>query len=82
MDSPRAFWPEWTSFLRRRGLDQIAAWFLEAGGPLNLVGAQILYMGQPMVSPEISQRLQALAQLLEEEEETHSFVAFLKGNHP
>jgi hypothetical protein len=34
--------------LRRLGLTDLAVWFLEAAGPLNVLGAQALYIGQKM----------------------------------
>jgi hypothetical protein len=65
--------------LRRQGLAELAAWTLEAVGPLNILGAQALYLGQPFVSLSASQGLRALALLLEQEDEARAFVAQLKG---
>jgi hypothetical protein len=79
MNSLRAHWPEWTEALRRRGLDGLAAWLLEAGGPINLIGAQLLYIGQPFVTSQANEDIRALANLLEEEDETRAFAALLKG---
>ena len=80
MDAQRAYWPIWIDTLHKQGLAELAAWVLEAAGPLNLLGAQILYIGQPFVSSPTSQSMHALANLLEKEEESGAFVAFLKGN--
>jgi demethoxyubiquinone hydroxylase (CLK1/Coq7/Cat5 family) len=66
--------------LRKQGLTELAAWFLEAAGPLNVLGAQVLYLGQPFVSNPVNDRLRALAHLLEEEDEARAFIAQLKGN--
>ena len=79
MDSSRAYWPIWTDFLRRQGLTELAAWFLEASGPLNVLGAQLLYLGQPFAPASANQGLRALADLLEQEEEARNFIALLKG---
>jgi hypothetical protein len=79
MDSSRAYWPIWTDFLRKQGLTELAAWFLEASGPLNLLGAQALYVGQPFAPASASQGLRALADLLEQEEEARTFIVLLKG---
>jgi hypothetical protein len=65
--------------LRRQGLAELAAWALEAAGPLNLLGAQMLYIGQPFVSTSTGQGLRALAHLLEQEDEARVFAALLKG---
>jgi hypothetical protein len=62
--------------LRRLKLDGFAAWFLEAGSPLTLLGAQAVYLSQPFIG---GKRLDSLAQLLEEEEESQAFVRYLRG---
>lgn len=79
MDSPRIYWSKWTESLRRLGLDGLAVWFLEAGGPVNILGAQLLYIGQPFVPAQASDGIRALANLLEQEDEARAFVALLKG---
>lgn len=79
MNSLRAQWPEWAEFLRRRGLDGFAAWLLEAGGPINVIGAQFLYIGQPFFASEADDSIRALANLLEKEDEAQAFRALLKG---
>ena len=79
MDSLRVYWPEWIDALRRRGLDGFAAWLLEAGGPINLLGAQLLYLGQPFVTLQASDGLRALARLLEEEDEARAFTERLRS---
>jgi hypothetical protein len=79
MDSPRAYWPAWTNSLRKQGLTELAAWLLEAAGPLNLLGAQALYLGQPLMPSSATDGLSALAHLLEEEDEARAFIAQLKG---
>jgi hypothetical protein len=79
MDSPRAYWPTWTSSLRKQGLTELAAWFLDAAGPFNVLAAQILYLGQPFLPSSTNDRMRALAYLLEQEDEARAFVAQLKG---
>ena len=79
MDSSRAFWPIWTDFLRKQGLTGLAAWLLEASGPLNILSAQLLYLGQPFAPTSANQGLRALANLLEQEDEAKAFIALLKG---
>ena len=78
MDALRTYWPEWTESLRRLGLDGFAAWLLEAGGPVNIIGAQLLYIGQPFVTPQTSNGISALANLLEQEDEARAFAALLR----
>jgi hypothetical protein len=79
MDSPRAYWPKWTESLQRLGLEGFAALLLEAGGPVNIVAAQLLYITQPFATPQASAGMGALANLLEQEDEAQAFAAILKG---
>ena len=72
----RADWSQWAESLRRFKLDGLASWLLEAGAPLTLLGAQALYVSQPFVA---GVKVKALAQMLEEEEETQAFARYLRG---
>jgi hypothetical protein len=79
MDAQQHIWRIWAQNLHRWGLEEIAAAFLEAAGPLNLILAQGFYLAQPMLAPfTSSEQLEALAGVLEDTEETHLFVAFLR----
>lgn len=73
---PRSEWSKWAEGLRRLKLDSLAAWFLEAGGPLTLLGAQAVYMSQPFIG---GKKLDSLAQMLEQDEETQAFARYLRG---
>ena len=68
-------WHDWSETLRRYKLNGLASWLLEAGSPLNVLGAQALYATQPFVGGE---QLEAIAQMLEDEEETKAFTQFLR----
>jgi hypothetical protein len=72
----RANWSQWADILRRFKMDGFAAWLLDAGAPLTVVGAQALYLGQPFVGGKI---IDALAHMLEQESETQAFVRYLRG---
>ena len=72
----RADWSHWAESLRRFKLDGLASWLLEAGAPLTLLGAQALVVSQPFL-PE--GKINALAQMLEEDDETQAFVRYLRG---
>jgi hypothetical protein len=69
-------WSQWAESLRRLKLDGFVAWFLEAGSPLTVLGAQALYISQPFFGGD---RTNALAHMLEEENETQAFVRYLRG---
>ncbi|HMV27983.1 MAG TPA: hypothetical protein PKJ84_03880 [Anaerolineales bacterium] len=77
MKSTREFWQRWAESLRRYQLHDLVASFLEAGSPLALLGAQAIYFGGGLVKND---QLTALAGLLEDENETRAFVAFLSHN--
>jgi hypothetical protein len=79
MESSRAYWPAWVDSLRKQGLADLAAWFLEMTGPLNILGAQVLYLSQPLFPSASADGLQALAHLLEQDDEAKAFGALLKG---
>ncbi len=72
---PRSEWSTWAESLRRFKLDGLAAWLLEAGGPLTILGAQAVYLGQPFLG---GKKLDSFARMLEEEEETHAFARYLR----
>ena len=73
---PRSEWSEWAESLRRFKLDGFAAWFLEAGGPFTILGAQAVYFSQPFVR---GGKLNSLARMLEEDEESQAFARYLRG---
>ena len=71
----RADWLKWAEALRRFKLDGLASWFLEAGSPLSVLGAQVLYASQPLLG---GKQINAIAHMLEDEQETQAFVYFLR----
>ncbi len=79
MQKDRSFWPEWAHILQQWGLSEVAAALLEAAGPLNVFFAQVVFAGQPLLGQVVSkERLDALAGLFEDQEETRSFAAFIR----
>ena len=75
----RSEWSEWAESLRRLKLDALAVWLLEAGGPLTVLGAQAVYLGQPFLG---GKKLDSLAHMLEEDEESQAFARYLRGELP
>lgn len=75
MQTPRAFWPAWAAGLQQWKLTAFAAWLLEAGSPLTLLGSQVLYFVQPFSG---SEQVNALARVLEEDDEVLAFANFLR----
>lgn len=79
MQKDRSYWPEWARFLQQWGLDDIVAAMLEAAGPVNLLLAQLVYAGQPILRKIVpGDSLDALTILIEDQGESRSFAAFLR----
>jgi hypothetical protein len=79
MNQNRHIWEEWSQNLQRWGLRQPAAALLEAAGPLTILGAQAVYLIQPLVGrPASEEALAALAGLLEEPDQTRAFAQYLR----
>lgn len=75
----QSIWKGWSNRLNELGLGKFAASFLEASGPLNLVAAQFVYIGKPILTGLTApENLNALATMLEDPEETSAFVAHLR----
>lgn len=76
-------WHEWANKLYRWNLSEVVASFLEALGPLAFFGAQVVYLGQPLLTTFIaSERTQILAELLENSDKRQDFIAFLRTHIP
>ena len=72
-------WQNWAETLNHWGIKDLIATFLEALGPLNLLGAQLVYLGQPFLAPFFSEGyLEVLAELLADPQETQAFIAVLR----
>ncbi len=79
MNEKSQIWQSWADFLHRWGVKEIVASLLEAGGLLNLLAAQAVYLGQPLLGTLIAPaQLNTLASMLESETETLSFVNYLR----
>lgn len=79
MNQDRHIWRVWASFLQRWGVSDGVADILEAAGQLSLLGAQAVYLGQPLLKHALPEdQLDALARLLEEPTQTQAFVRVLR----
>jgi hypothetical protein len=79
MEPNRHIWRYWAKNLQQWGLTKWVVALLEACGPLTLVGAQVIYLGQPLLSRSMSaEHLDDLAQLLEDSSKTHAFIDYLR----
>jgi len=72
-------WQRWSARLQRWRLSEFTATLLEATEPLHLVGAQLVYMGQPVLRGLVAdEALEALADVLEDDEQRSAFLASLR----
>lgn len=79
MDTNHHIWQVWSSNLHRWGLQSLVASFLEAAGPLALIGAQVVYVGQPILRDFIpAAHLRALAIVLEDNDLRDEFIDCLR----
>ncbi|GAP11502.1 hypothetical protein BECAL_02691 [Bellilinea caldifistulae] len=81
MQEVQSCWQKWANFLKERNLEEITITLLEAAGPLKVLAAQFVYAGMPLLetfSP--SKRVWfELANLLEDNQRSQSFIAYLRG---
>ncbi len=79
MDANHQIWRVWARNLHMWGVSELAATLLEILGPLTILGAQLVYIGQPILNGSASSiHLDALAQMLENSTETQAFVEYLR----
>jgi len=79
MDLENPFWSSWAENLHRWGIKDWVATLLEAAGPLGLLGAQAIYLSQPLLGTLIpGNQLSALATMLEEPSRVKSFATYLR----
>jgi hypothetical protein len=79
MHDSQHIWQDWARILHRWGVQDIVASLLEAFGPLSLLGAQVVYLGQPILGRlGANDHLEELAHMLENRADTQAFVNFLR----
>ena len=79
MTEKRHIWGKWARALHHWGLNGFAAWVLETTAPLHVIGAQFVYVGQPLMGVFWPQdQTQALAEVLEQPDQVREFVRVLQ----
>lgn len=79
MKTDQHIWRVWARNLHRWGVNQWVAAILEAAGPLTFLGAQAVYLGQPLLMTAFPKdHIAALANLLEDSTQTRAFADILR----
>lgn len=79
MDQDQHIWRVWAGLLQHWGVEKWVAATLEALGPLSILGAQVVHLGQPLLGrTALEDHLDALARLLEDPKQTQAFVTYLR----
>jgi hypothetical protein len=74
---------KWVQTLYKLRLQNFFATVLEALGPVSILGAQLIYLSQPILSPFISpEQSRDFAKILEDPTETAGFVKALRSYQP
>jgi len=74
---------KWIKSLYKLRLQNLTATFLEALGPMSLLGAQLVYLSQPVLSSFIPQEhSEDFANILEDPSETELFIEALRNYEP
>ncbi len=83
MDANHHIWRVWANSLHRWGLQKLVASFLEAAGPLALIGAQVVYVGQPLLNGIVpDDHLNAITLVLEDDDQRQEFITYLLEENP
>ncbi len=76
-------WEKWIKTLYKLRLQNLTATILEALGPMNILGAQLVYLTQPVLSSFITDdQSQEFAKILEDPSETALFIKALRSFEP
>lgn len=79
MKNNQVIWKKWIAVLHNGGLHEITAALLEVTGPLNFLGAQVVYLCQPILNIFFQQEeVVALADLLDSPAEARIFIDTLR----
>jgi hypothetical protein len=78
-DENQHIWRGWAEMLHRWGVDGGTAALLEPAGPLNLLAAQVVYLGQPLLGGWLpGSGLKTLTGMLDDPVKTQEFIQLLR----
>ena len=74
-----SIWQIWAENLHRWHLHSFAIWFLDSFSPVHLVGAQFVFISQPLLETFIPNgQLKVLASILEQPTQAQAFANYLR----
>lgn len=80
MDKNHHIWRIWVKTLHRWGVEDLVASLLEVAGPLTILGAQALYIGQPILNGIVPDgHLSVLTGVLEDDDQRDAFVSYIRA---
>lgn len=76
-------WQKWARLLQRWGLASFAAAFLESGSAFATLGAQSIYVAQPLLDAWMQAKtLRAVAEMMEDPDQSAAFAQTLREDQP
>lgn len=76
---PNPLWHNWAQWLKARQSNTLVASLLEALAPVTVIGAQMVYLSQPLFRFAIPEaHLKAIAETLEDSQQTQAFINYLR----
>jgi hypothetical protein len=75
-------WQKWAQSLQRNHLKGIALTLLEGAGPFNMVLSQLMLSTTPFIGGTKRNHWQAVAEMLENDEESRKFAETLREEKP
>ncbi len=79
MSTSQAFRQNWVDTVRNSGVTDLSVALLEAVSPITLLGAQIVMIGQPVLSTLFpAARWDELIKLLEDRQEYQAFIQAIR----
>jgi len=73
----RSSWEIWAQTLQQKNLSGFAITLLEGSGPVKTILSQIMLSLSPLINQTSDSQWHSFAQMLEDPEESRSFLAFL-----
>jgi hypothetical protein len=83
MDKNHHIWQVWARNLHHWGVSDMAASFLEASGAFSILGAQVIYLIQPMIGDFLpDSALSRMAEMLDNPSQKRDFISVLREEVP